>query len=77
MDSYVPNSTSRPGSSTQIRSNHRCHHSIDADATVAVLDTIGAQHGSPQVIRCDNGPGRTATRWGTDAVTGIGHVSLT
>lgn len=34
--------------------------SIDADATVAVLDKIAAARGFPQFIRCDNGPELTA-----------------
>ncbi len=36
-------------------------HSIDADATVAVLDKIAAGRGThPRFIRCDNGPELTA-----------------
>ncbi len=36
-------------------------HSIDADATVAVLDKIAAARGvHPEFIRCDNGPELTA-----------------
>ncbi len=36
-------------------------HSIDADATVAALDTIvGARGRHPRFIRCDNGPELTA-----------------
>jgi putative transposase len=36
-------------------------HSIDADATVAVLDKIAFERGSlPAFIRCDNGPELTA-----------------
>jgi putative transposase len=39
-----------------------CHvaRSIDADATVNVLDTIAAGRGYPEFIRCDNGPELTA-----------------
>jgi transposase InsO family protein len=38
-------------------------HSIDADATVAVLDKIVALRGvHPSLIRCDNGPELTAKR---------------
>ncbi len=33
---------------------------IDADATVAVLDRLVAERGSPRFIRCDNGPELTA-----------------
>jgi putative transposase len=37
------------------------NHSIDADATVAVLDKIVSQRGThPKFIRCDNGPEFTA-----------------
>ncbi len=35
-------------------------YSIDADATVAVLDKIAAVRGVPEYIRCDNGPELTA-----------------
>ena len=35
-------------------------YSIDADATVAVLDKIAASRGFPEFIRCDNGPELTA-----------------
>lgn len=34
--------------------------SFDADATIAVLDRIVAQHGTPQFLRCDNGPELTS-----------------
>jgi hypothetical protein len=32
--------------------------SIDADATVNILDKIAATHGFPEFIRCDHGPNR-------------------
>jgi putative transposase len=35
-------------------------YSIDADATVAVLDKIAAGRGFPEFVRCDNGPEHTA-----------------
>jgi putative transposase len=35
-------------------------YSIDADATVAVLDKIAVVRGYPEFIRCDNGPELTA-----------------
>lgn len=35
-------------------------YSIDADATVAVLETIAGRRGHPSFIRCDNGPELTA-----------------
>lgn len=35
-------------------------YSIDADATVNVLDKIAAARGYPQFLRCDNGPELTA-----------------
>jgi putative transposase len=39
-----------------------CHvaRRIDADATVDILETIAAGRGSPEFIRCDNGPELTA-----------------
>jgi putative transposase len=36
-------------------------YSIDADATVAVLDKIAAGRGFPEYLRCDNGPELTAS----------------
>jgi putative transposase len=39
----------------------KCERRIDADATVAVLDSLIAQRGTaPEHIRCDNGPELTA-----------------
>jgi len=39
-------------------------YSIDADATVAVLDTISAAHEFREFLRCDNGPELTAAALG-------------
>jgi len=37
-----------------------CHRRIDADRTVSVLDRLVAERGTPQFVRCDNGPEFTA-----------------
>ena len=34
--------------------------SIDADTVVAVLERLVAEHGHPELLRCDNGPEMTA-----------------
>ena len=53
-------------------------HSIDADATVAVLDKIAATRGGhPEFIRCDNGPELTAYAlrdWCRFAGTGTSYI---
>jgi putative transposase len=51
--------------------------SIDADATVAVLDKIAACRGFPQFIRCDNGPELTANAlkdWCRFTGTGTSYI---
>ena len=37
-----------------------CERRIDADATVARLERLAAEHGAPEHVRCDNGPELTA-----------------
>lgn len=53
-------------------------YSVDADATVGVLDKIaGERHTSPQFIRCDNGPELTANvlrDWCRFADTGTAYI---
>lgn len=52
-------------------------YSIDADATVAVLDKIAAERGFPAYIRCDNGPELTANAlrdWCRFSGTGTSYI---
>jgi putative transposase len=52
-------------------------YNIDADATVAVLDTIAAHRGHPKYIRCDNGPELTANAlrdWCRFTGTGTSYI---
>jgi putative transposase len=52
-------------------------YSIDADATVAVLDKIATGRGFPEFVRCDNGPELTANAlrdWCRFTGTGTSYI---
>lgn len=56
----------------------KCARSIDADATVMVLETLTITRGrSPQFVRCDNGPEMTANAlkdWCRFSGTGASYI---
>jgi putative transposase len=56
----------------------KCARRIDADATVKVLESLGASRGrAPEFVRCDNGPEMTANAlkdWCRFAGTGSSYI---